>query len=153
MGRDPSWQLPWSGLALAVGSVVIALLLAELTLRTVLPRYADAAETRRARDPYRIWAPEPNTAEVRLHPDTGLPHLILHNNLALRQHRDIAPEKAPGVRRVGCFGDSFTENRRVAGPHSYPEVLDFLLNRHGDSFEVPTKKPYKSKKKDMHYLL
>ena len=121
---------------LALAALGVSLALAEAALRIAAPRYAYAADARHRGDSVRIWSREPLRAYTREHPDTGRSHTVLHNNLALRQHRDIAEQAAPGELRVGLFGDSFTDNLKVPVAYSLSEVLDFLLNQHGPAVTV-----------------
>ena len=53
------------------------------------------------------------------HPDTGVRHAVIHNNLALRQHRDFSEDDLVGAINVGVFGDSYTENLRLPSPYSF----------------------------------
>lgn len=132
-------DLMWSGLrnlGLALVSVLLVIVLFELVLRQIRPRYQYAAASVQRSDSSRIWARTPNTAYTRMHPVTGDPHLVIHNNLGMRQHRDISPTPRPGEIRIGFFGDSFIENLRVPGGYQFTEVLDYLLNLHGRDFTV-----------------
>jgi hypothetical protein len=94
-----------------------------------VPRYEYAAASVHERDAGRLIVRTPGSRYTRPHPDTGARHVVIHNNLALRQHRDLQPRKPLGETRIGVFGDSFTENVRLPAPHGFTEVLDFLLNR------------------------
>lgn len=116
-------------LALLLVSGLLALVAAEGVLRVAYPRYEYAAAADHERDAVRLIVRKPNTRYSRPHPDTGVRHLVIHNNLALHQDRDIQPHKPLGETRIGVFGDSFTENVRIAAPHEFSEVLDYLLNR------------------------
>ncbi len=116
-------------LSLVLVAVLLALVLAEGVLRLAVPRYEYAAASVHERDAGRLIVRSPGTRYSRPHPDSGARHPVIHNNLALHQHRDLEPRKPLGETRIGVFGDSFTENVRVAAPHAFSEVLDFLLNR------------------------
>jgi hypothetical protein len=116
-------------LALVFVSALLALVLAEGVLRFALPRYEYAAASVHERDAGRLIVRRPGARYTRPHPDSGVRHEVIHNNLALHQHRDVQERKPLGQTRIGIFGDSFTENVRVAAPHAFGEVLDFLLNR------------------------
>ena len=122
--------------ALVLASVAASLVLGEGVLRLAVPRYEYAAASVHERDAGRMITREPDTAYTRAHPDTGARHPVIHNNLAMRQHRTIPLEKAPGEVRIGVFGDSFTENARIAVPYAFSEVLDHLLNASGGRFTV-----------------
>ena len=67
------------------------------------------------------------------HPDTGEYHLVRHNDLALRQHRNFHPTswRQEGKVHVAFFGDSFLENKRLPVQYSFTEPLDYLLNAAG----------------------
>jgi hypothetical protein len=79
-------------LLLILVSVFLGLLGCEGLLRVFHPRYDYAANARREASATRIWARTPSTRYTRLHPDTGRPHPVIHNNLGLRQHRNFPPE-------------------------------------------------------------
>ena len=122
--------------ALALAAVGASVVLAEGVLRLAAPRYEYAAASVHQRDAGRMITRRPDTAYTRAHPDTGVRHPVIHNNLGMRQHRTIPLEKAAGEVRVGIFGDSFTENARIAAPYAFSEVLDHLLNASGGRFTV-----------------
>jgi hypothetical protein len=115
---------------LLLGSTLITLASIEAGLRFGYRKYEFAAEAGYQRDAERIFARKPGTSKIRQHVDTGKPYALIHNNLAMRQHRDIPASPEPDEIRIGFFGDSFTENVRVSAPHSFPEVLDHLLDTH-----------------------
>jgi hypothetical protein len=123
-------------LALLALSLLVALVLAELALRAFVPRYEYAAGSVHERDAGRLIVRRPSSSYTRPHPDSGVRHPVIHNNLALRQHRDVPLEKPPGEVRIGVFGDSFTENPRVPAPYAFTEVLDYLLNTTRPGFNV-----------------
>ncbi len=121
---------------LLLGSALLAVVLAEAVLRVFVPRYEYAAASVHERDSGRLIHRKADTSYTRPHPDTGVRHPVIHNNLALRQHRNVAARKPAGETRVGVFGDSFTENPRVPSPYAFTEVLDRLLNATRPGFEV-----------------
>ncbi len=121
-------RILFSAGVLVVASLFLSLLLAELILRAVAPRYEYAARADYNTQSGRLVERFPNSVTTRPHPDSGRRHLVIHNNLALRQHRDIPLAKAAGEVRIGFFGDSYTENLRIAAPYMFTEVLDYLLN-------------------------
>jgi hypothetical protein len=123
-------------LLLMLLSALLGLLACEGLLRVFHPRYDYAANARREASATRIWARTPNTRYTRLHPDTERPHPVIHNNFGLRQHRNFPPESLRDAVNVAFFGDSFTENPRVAAPCAFTEPLDYLLNLGGQSFNV-----------------
>ena len=118
-------------LVLLSGACVLGLALSEMVLRVGMPRYSYAANARYDLSAVRIWSRVPHDVYTGRHPDTGEPHLIIHNNLGLRQHRDIPASRSAGEIRVGLFGDSFVENLRVAAPYSLSEPLEHLLRAGG----------------------
>ena len=106
-------------LLLALGSLAVGLLLCEAALRVFHSRYEYAAEPpRRAH----YWS-----GQYR-HPDTGAKHLVAHNNLGSRQHRNFNARDLAESVNLAFFGDSFTENLYLPAHHSFPESLDYLLN-------------------------
>ena len=108
-----------ANLLLAFGSLVVGLSLCEAALRVFHPRYEYAAGP-----PQRSY----HWSSKYRHPDTGAKHLVVYNNLGSRQHRDFSErDLAEGV-NLAFFGDSFTENLRLAAHYSFTEVLDYLLN-------------------------
>jgi len=117
-----------TNLILILMSLIIGIFLVELSLRLFYPRYQYAAESQFDRNSKRIWAHQANSTYIRPHPDTGVNHLVHHNNLALRQHRDFQEEDLKSAINVGFFGDSFTENQRLPSQYSFTEPLDYLLN-------------------------
>ena len=124
-------------LCLLLVSCAIGLSLSEVSLRLFYPRYRDLAEAQFENDALRIWARTRNWRDSIVHPDTRLPHSLFHNNFGLRQHRDFREaDLAAAVANIGVFGDSSTENVRMAAPYSFTEPLDYLLNLQRDRFNV-----------------
>ena len=126
----------FANVCLLLVSCVAGLTLCELSLRLFYPKYQHLAETQFRRDEMRIWTPRPNSRHVQNHPDTGLPHSVHRNNLALRQHRDFSEAALASASNIGVFGDSFTENIKMAVPYSFTEPLDYLLNQGEQRFNV-----------------
>jgi len=116
--------------------LAVALTLLEVGLRILAPRYGYAAASPYAESPSRLWSARPNTCQWRLAPDTGVGHLVIHNSLGLRQHREMTRAKPSGVVRIGVLGDSYTDNLRLPAYASFTEPLDYLLNRAGARVEV-----------------
>jgi hypothetical protein len=133
--EDPV-KLAWAKLSLAVVSLILVLGVFEAALRLTAPRFEYPAASLFEANSFRIWERPPNSSDSRAHPVTGVRHPIIYNNLALRQNRDIPPQKQAGETRIGFFGDSFTENLRIPGPLQFTEVLDFLLTHQEGSFTV-----------------
>ena len=123
-------------LCLLLASCAVGLFLCELTLRLFYPTYHGLVEARLRPHDLRIWAREPNARNWGLHPDTGLPHAVHHNNLALRQDRNFSAADLASATNVGFFGDSFVENVGMAAPYSFTEPLDWLLNQGEKRFNV-----------------
>lgn len=117
-------------------STLFACSICEIALRFFRPDLKEVVYAKYQIDRFRIYKNIPKTWGTRHHPDTGRKHLVIHNSLGLRQHREFAQSKKPGVERIAFFGDSFTENLRVAAQYSFTEPLDYLLNRTGNAFEV-----------------
>ena len=123
-------------LCLLLASCAAGLALSELSLRLFYPKYHNLAEAPFRRDASRIWSRMPNTRDLKLHPDTRLPHALHHNNFALRQHRNFSAADLASATNVGFFGDSFVENVRMDAPYSFTEPLDWLLNQGPRRFDV-----------------
>lgn len=121
---------------LLVLSVSLALFAAEIAVRALRPDMKYAAESLYRENRSRIFANIKNALGLYPHPDTGRPHVLMHNSLGLRQHREFSPDKPPQTVRIGIFGDSFVENVRIPVQFSFTEPLDYLLNRAGDRVEV-----------------
>ena len=130
-----SWRRFCHGILLVSISLAASLALCEAALRIAYPRYGHLAEP-----PVTIMqrvaqqgSLEPghtrsSNAAVFQRPDSGDIHALLFNEFGNRQHRSFgASDLRDGV-NVAFFGDSFTENRYVPAPYSFPEVLDYLLN-------------------------
>ena len=125
---------PWAlartaavNLSLVLGSLLVCLAAGEGYLRLFHPVYEYAAESRYDLDRRRIFARRAHARSFKTHPDTGVRHAVIHNNLALRQHRDFSEDDLADAVNIGVFGDSFTENRGLPIPYSFTEVLDYLL--------------------------
>ena len=125
-----------ANLCLLLVSCVAGLLLCEVSLRLFYPKYQHLAEAQFRSDAMRLWARTPNARSWRGHPDTGLPHLLYHNNLALRQHRDFSETTLAAATNIGLFDGSFLENSRIGVQYSLTEPLDYLLNQGQKRFNV-----------------
>lgn len=126
----------WAKLALLLAGTLCGLALVEGLLRIVKPELRDIVDAKFEKHAYRIHSNPRNSAYTFTQPDTGEDHAVIHNSLGLRQHRDFEVAKARGTLRIGFFGDSFTENRRIPAQYSFSEPLDFLLNEAGVDAEV-----------------
>ena len=116
-------------LCLLLVCCVAGLALCEACLRLFYPKYRHVAEYQFHQEAARIWARTPNSQHWMQHPDTGVTHLLHHNNLALRQHRNFSEADLVGATNIGVFGDSSTENIHIAAQYSFTEPLDYLLNQ------------------------
>ena len=116
-----------ANVALVLLSCLAILLVAEVVLRFIHPKYEHLAEATAVRDQGRFM-PEPGHRRGRRHPDTGEWHAILVNSLGLRQHRDFTAADLESAVNIGFFGDSFTDNVNMAAEFSFTEPLDYLLN-------------------------
>ena len=105
---------------LALASIAVALALSELAARALLSRYDQLADP-----PRRHYSAAPISWP---HPDTGVLHRVSYSNLGGRQHRNFDAAELRAGLNIAFFGDSFTENRRMAAPYSFTEPLDHLLN-------------------------
>ena len=126
----------FANLLLLLVSCVVGLALCEVSLRLFYPKYRHLAEAQFHSHARRIWAYMPNARSWEVHPDTDLLHPHLHNNLALRQHRDFSPTDLAAATNIGVFGDSFVENIHMDVMYSFTEPLDYLLNQSGTRFNV-----------------
>lgn len=126
----------FANLCLLLVSCVAGLALCEVSLRLFYPKYRHLAEAQFRSDAMRIWARTPNHQDIIAHPDTRGPHLLYHNNLALRQHRNFHEADLASATNIGFFGDSFTENTRMPVQYSFTEPLDYLLNQGQRRFNV-----------------
>jgi len=124
-----------SNILLMLVSIFISLLILEIGLRLFFPRYQSAA--RFYQMPYGVYPRHrPSSLEIDYHPDTGIKHPVVYNNLGLRQSWNIYPESDKGRLRIGVFGDSFVENRQLSIEYGFVNVLDYLLNSNENKFEV-----------------
>ena len=112
----------------AVLSVAVGLLVCEAALRLFHPRYEFAANP----------LPEnpANSYQLISHPDTGVAHRLIHNNLGGRQSRNFSAESLDRAVNIAFFGDSQTQNYALPAPYSFTEGLDYLLNVSGASSPV-----------------
>jgi len=123
-------------LSLLFLSVILAMAFFEIALRVVCPKYKYAAGAQVRVDKFRIYKNIKNTKEYRQRPDSKERYLVIHNSLGFRQHGEFSKNKPEGIIRIGFFGDSFTENLRIASQYSFTEPLDYLLNKTGSKYEV-----------------
>lgn len=121
---------------MTVLSVGITLVVAEIALRLVYPKYEVAAEAKFQPDSLRITTRPANARHTVSHPDSGRTHLVIYNNHGMRQHRDFGAADLPNAVNVGFFGDSYMENLGLPGPYSFTEPLDYLLNQGDQRFNV-----------------
>ena len=123
--------------AMAALSLLAALAICELGLRFFHPKYESLSQSQRYRaDTSRIWAPMPNTATSKAHPDIRRYHPVIYNEFGSRQHRSFSVDALEQAENVAFFGDSYTENTGLDAPYSFTEPLDFLLNLHDRAFNV-----------------
>ena len=123
-------------LCLLLVACTVGLALCEASLRLFYPKYRHVAEAQFRSDAMRLYARTPNSRNWIWHPDTSVPHSVHHNNLALRQHRNFRATDLAAATNIGVFGDSFTENSRMAAQYSFTEPLDYLLNQRPQRFNV-----------------
>ena len=76
-------------LLVTVVSILVTLVIAEIGLRTIYPKYEYAAEAQFQPDSLRITTRPANTRRTVRHPDNGTEHLVIYNNHGMRQHRDV----------------------------------------------------------------
>ena len=120
-------------ICLALASVLVALLLCEVGLRLLFPKYRGVADGHALRpDDLRLYASIPNTRDWRVHPDTRERFPFHMNNLGLRQHRNFSDADILSAATVGVFGDSFVRGSYLDAPYVFTEPLDYLLNLDGE---------------------
>ena len=111
-------------------SFAIYWILLELGLRT-LGLVASYTETREGQylSPYdgdrALWVREANTHHVLQSPEFRFDRYT--NSLGFSD-RDFSTEKPLGIRRILCFGDSFTEGDGAPVDSAYPVLLEHTLN-------------------------
>ena len=129
LGRGPIGSIglrAWGGrLALAAGSLAIAVLLAELVVSQLDPQL-----TRRPKawqfDDHLGWDHIPGASGRMVTPEFDTEMAINGDGLRDREHERQA---AAGVRRILIFGDSFAEGWGVELDESVSKVLEDLLRR------------------------
>ena len=122
---------------LVLSSVLASFFLVEYFLRNFYPKYEFAAERSNFTiDPIRVWSRLPSSYFDGHHPDTGEIHTVIHNNLALRQHRNFTDQQLENSLNLGFFGDSYVENVRIPVQNSFSEPLDYLLDRRLEDVNV-----------------
>ena len=126
----------FANVSLLLASCAVGLALCEVSLRLFYPKYRGLAAPQVRQDARRLWAREPHARSSISHPDTAPRHLLYHNNLALRHHRNFSEAALAAATNIGVFGDSFVENVRMAVPYSFTEPLDYLLNQSSHRFNV-----------------
>ena len=109
---------------LALLSIAIVLVVCETALRLLHPRYQAAASPIVIPLEPKRWA----TYHRGRHPDTGVEHLIVFNNLGGRQSRSFSAASLDSAVNIAFFGDSQTANNSMPAPYSFTEPLDHLLN-------------------------
>lgn len=133
MPRSPSKTVARrvSTVVLSLLSLLGAIVVCEVALRLLHPKYEDVAQSQKYQaDESRIWAPIPNTSRYKAHPDTGRRHPVIYNEFGSRQHRRFDVDALKDAENIAFFGDSYVENTGIEAQYSFTEVLDFLLN-HG----------------------
>ena len=128
---DGRWIAMLQGGLLALLSIAIVLVVCETALRLLHPRYQAAASPppiARPAEPRQrgVWA----TYHRGWHPDTGVEHLIVYNNLGGRQSRSFSAASLDSAVNIAFFGDSQTDNNHMPAQYSFTESLDHLLNTH-----------------------
>jgi hypothetical protein len=117
-------------------SLIFCFAIIETSLRIFYRKYEYAADPNFNTNNHRIWARIKNSHSKHKHPDTGQPHVIYYNNLALRQDRNFDENDINSAVNIAFFGDSFTENVRLPSQYSFTEPLDYLLNLSPSKFNV-----------------
>ncbi|MBZ0271391.1 hypothetical protein K8I61_05100 [bacterium] len=112
--------------------VVVAVLFAGVLIFTQFTRtrtdYENWMNNEPAQNQDSFAFPTPLTCRERPHPDSGAMHRVVRNEYGMRQGRRLEATKAPGVTRIGIFGDSYVENIDVHVAFAFTQPLDYLLN-------------------------
>ncbi len=120
--------------ALLVGALLVALLVAELATRALIPPAVDAFFTPFEHDdsPYAESVEDPETAKTLRwylpgrEGTTGSAPVHI-NTLGLRDEQDYAAQPPAGCFRVLVLGDSMTFGKGVAAEETWPAVLEQRL--------------------------
>lgn len=125
-------------LALALGTLLVALAASEVALRIAWRRKKppgdhswhehDARLGWRNKRSYETTVPKSDSPPV-----IPAPFFVKLNAQGLRDDRDMAPEPSSGVFRIACLGDSFTFGYLIPGAAAYPKRLEAAL---GPPYEV-----------------
>lgn len=109
--------------AIVLGSVIVSLLLLEMTIRIVAPQ--DLRFNFSQWDEYVGFMNIPGIQGVTIHQDYRMAVSI--NSKGLRD-REIDYTKSSGTYRIGVFGDSFVFGEGVQNNETFPKLLENLLN-------------------------
>ena len=117
-------------------SISLCLLILELSLRYFYPKYRYAADISFKKETNRIWEYSHTKYYHIKHYDKNTYHLVYHNNLGSRQHRDIKHSTLEKSITIAIFGDSYTANIGLPIQFSLSEPLDYLLNQTPNNYTV-----------------
>lgn len=122
-----------AGPLLALATVTLALLLAELALRLHTPLDAGRHAEFRIPHPVYGWLPLAGASYLNTVPDR--PHRVTYNS---RGFRDVEhePEKQLGRMRIALLGDSFMEGYSVPLESSFHQRLQAMAAQRGWEIEV-----------------
>jgi len=86
--------------SLLILSLVVSLFLSEVVIRVLRPNYTDLVHSSYKRQRFRHFDNPVDSVTTFMHPDTGVPHLLIRNALGFTQSRDFELMKKPGVTRI-----------------------------------------------------
>ena len=123
----------FASMVMAVVSLCLSLVIAELVLRSAIPLDSRQPLEFRIPDPILGWALQPNTTYRYATPEGMV--TVTYNTEGWRdvEHR---VEKPPGVFRILVLGDSFMEANSVKLEESFPRQVEELAGAVGKKVEV-----------------
>lgn len=132
--HTPSSPRRWRAAAINALTLLISLgaslVVCEIAL-ALLGRYSDVVEKDSVPSERKIFDHTRNSRATRRHPDLPVETLQIYNDVPIREHRALDRSRiaASGRTKIGFFGDSFTENRRIDQILNFPSVLQYGLDR------------------------
>jgi len=136
-------------LLVSVTAILITLLIIEAGLR-LHGKYAGLA-SQDVGGVDTIWTREPHQRSQHMHPDLGTKIIIQFDQYGSRA---ADSDDKPKATKVGLFGDSYTENRRIENKFSFGEILNNIfadvtfLNFGVDGFGLEQSYAHYMKRKD-----
>ena len=122
--KAKNWVVGTLGnVGMALGAVVLALAIAEMTLR-VSGMYEELATAALVPSKESVFKRPASIDQHRTHPDLQYKVLIRYDSSSVRNHSSRETSEKDGI--IGVFGDSFTENIRVQDRFTFTSILDSL---------------------------